>query len=910
MSRVRQVAVPDFSPEAWEEVATGVLLVDTMPATNGPIVLRLNGEYLLRAAWPEHVGAANEIEWHVDQPQDKEDFRTVLQIAAVVAAIIPGFQAAAPYLAAASFAYNLLVPPTQPPEQEAGKPVFSAQLSGNQARLDDPIPRTCGVDRKNPPFAAQPYFEYNTAGDQYYYGIFCLGYGPVDLLAEFIGRTPVGNFSDITIHQKLGPGVNPSIALANVVSSREAGGQEMTAGRYIGPFVACQPNRTINSIGYDIFAAQGLGLANGDPVEVTWQVEYQQIDDGGAPLADWELLDTGSFNMNTNTPVRRSFKRSLPMSMRVQVRFARTNLKSTESSTRDGIELGGMRAYLEDAAPLNPLCSHYEIVLRASEQLTAASQTDFNIILQGKCRTWTPSDGWSCALEDFDNYTAERNPAWWIADLWSDPNWGEGLADERIDLQTLYDLSLVLDDRQDRFDYTFEAATDAWAAGQLIASAGRARMFRRSGSVRSLSRDELVESAEDAITPRMCVAGSEMTISENLPSSTDPDGIIVEYQSNRTWDVAQIECPCPGVAVMTRPVYQSYQGIRGFHHAKREGLYHAADMALRRRTMTAKVEMQAIRATVLQPYRFLPQIPGYGQTGDVVSWDLPTLTMSLTERPDFSGGETYLRLRRDDGSVTAPVVVTSGAGQFDIVLPGAPDFDIVTDDGTRERPVFLLGQTTGDELVKVASVKPSDQSPKGAQYYEIEFVADDDAVHTADNGELPGPGDIQDPILLPSDDPTDGSVYIVNLNPPFVGPSSGKLLAASSGGDNSELQFLTNGTTFKLSNMDGSGTVPTVWMLFGTVDPSVAALYEIRFTWQPGVYPPIEFGAGFPNMTLASLVPPNIGDALDTWHAVTATRMVGFDTTAGYRFAAVLIEIRKIGATALSGSGLGYLYHE
>ncbi len=85
----------------------------------------------------------------------------------------------------------------------------------------------------------------------------------------------------------------------------------------------------------------------------------------------------------------------------------------------------------------------------------------------------------------------------------------------------------------------------------------------------------------------------------------------------------------------------------------------------------------------------------------------------------------------------------------------------------------------------------------------------------------------QDPILLPGDNPNDGSVYIINLNPPATGvPTFGKLLAASAdAGINSELRFRTDGTTYKLSPMDSSGVVPTVWMLV-IPSPFAAAIPE------------------------------------------------------------------------------------
>ncbi len=930
-ARVRQVCVPDTAEPVWEEVPAGTRLLDTIPKVDGPIVLRLNGEYGTRDAWPESIEAGETVEWIVQHPQDREDFRTVLAVAAIVVSFAaggagagPALKFAAAALTVANLAYNLLVPPKGLPEQEKGDQKYTGALTGNVARIDDPIPRGCGIERSNPPFACIPYYEYNEKSDQFIYAIFSLGYGPSEILADFIGKTPVNSFADVLAHRYLKPGEQPSSVKANVVTTTEVGGQDLVPGRYVpggGGYPATKPGQLAEAIGYDIVGPQGIGKIEADGgsgvVTVSWQVDYQQIDDGGAPLGNWELLDAGSWTMDTNTPVRRSYKKTLPSPMRVQIRFGRTNLSEDKASVRDQIQLGGMRAYLSEPAPLNPHCAHYEIVLRASEQLTSAAQTDFNLIQQFKCRTWSPSEGWNCEIGDFDNYVATRNPAWWLADLWSDPVWGEGLDDSRIDLETLYELAGVWDARQDRFDFIFKDATDAWTAGQSIASVGRARMFRRAGSVRSLARDELVDTAEDVITARMTVDGSEITIDEKPVRGSDPDGIIVTYLSNRTWDIEQIECPCPGVVEMTQPVYQSLDGIRGFNHAKREGLYQAANMLLRRRTMTAKLEMQAIRATVLQPYMVLPQIPGYGSvTGDVVDFDAETLVMSLTEPVYFDVGPLYIRLRRDDGSFTAPQQCFPGPTEHDVVLSEEPDFAVIADDGTRERPVFLIGPTTGAELAKVSSIRPADGSPRGSPYYDLEFLVDDTRVHTADEAYLPGPGDDQDPILLPGD-PGSSNVLVPNLVPApgyvySVGGGTALVdVAYGQPTQTSRLTFKNNG----LATDHEGNVIERVWMLFGEVELSDASQFEIRFTFRTDVsYFLVTTAYGFAMTTdAASVIAPNGGSPLNTWLPLSADQEISLTLDGGSipyaeAVSTVQVEIRRVGALANSVSGIAYLW--
>ena len=100
-----------------------------------------------------------------------------------------------------------------------------------------------------------------------------------------------------------------------------------------------------------------------------------------------------------------------------------------------------------------------------------------------------------------------------------------------------------------------------------------------------------------------------------------------------------------------------------------------------------------IIAYVLHPVGVAFDTPGYGTTGDVAFWDVGTLTMGLTEPPDWTQAPLFLTLIRDDGTTTEPVEVTAGAEPNEVVLPEAPDFDLVLDDGTRERPKYVLGAT-------------------------------------------------------------------------------------------------------------------------------------------------------------------------------------------------------------------------
>lgn len=893
----------DLHHVEMKPVAVGVSLGDLRPEATGALRCMRNGEplypvtsrqfahyrrlrtrgraddahrYLGRAArrglnWRLATTRPGDIVvWH-DIPQDKESGRTILGIAALVVSI--AYPALAPYAALLLTAYNIFVPPSirQQQQLDAANSVFSTSLNGNQARLDQPIWRNCGVNKITPPFAGQPYFEFLPSGkkddagrdidaDQYYYAVFAVGVGKNVPLRVLIGKTPASSFQDILERNYLPPGVQPTRALCNVVTSGEVTGLAMESdGKYVGGFVATQPTRNAVAIGIDMAAPQGLGTTSPDgdgvsqPAELTisWRVEAREIDRFARPSSAWRVIGNETRTANTNTPQRWSNKYVLATPARVEVRVVRTDIKDTNPNARSDLQWVGLRAYLEDAAPLNPNTAHYEVVMRASEQLSNQSQHDFSILNEGYSRTWNPVDGWSCELGDYDNYTATRTPAWYLADLWSDPVWGEGLPDERIDLQGLYEWSLVTDARQDHFDHTFDSSLSAWDAAQLIARTGRAHCFRRFG-VNTIARDELATLPKTAFSPRNTVAKS-MACNEALPTSSVADGIVIQYTSNVIWDTLEIECPCPGFSVsnpddprfdpdlppMTRPIYDRLEGVSGAHHAEREGLFQAAAMALRTRTATATTEMQGMVLSHLDAVQWQPEVGGYQQSGDVAFWDAGTLLMGLTEPVDFSAGSTWLTLMRDDGSLTTAVQVYPGPTEWDVVLPATPDFDLVLDDGARERPKFFAG--TLDQLVRVVSITDAGKSEaedgaEGAQLYQIEGFVDDERVHTADVHLLPGPGEIQDPVDTGGDtDPGGGegeTLVLVRLLSREI--QDGTILFG--GGIKGAITLRTDGTMFTTSvanNEPDDRDVVGEWMLY-PVELADAARFEVMASTPTG----------------------------------------------------------------------------
>lgn len=912
----------------------GATLAELAPETKDLLVCRLNSQskYVPRELWHTYRVQPNDIViWEV-YPQGRDLLRSVLQIIVIVIAIYTGYY----WIAAVGLtAINLLLPPILPTQQDTKTDsVYTTSLAGNQAKLYDPIPKVCGRHKYAPPFAAQPYFEFDANGDQYYYAMFAIGVGQHEIEQELIDDTQLDHFSDVTARRYLPAGKLPTVVLANVATAPEVSGLDLKTGVYVGGFAASAPKKFATHIGIDIIAPRGLGHQDDDggmsDLSVNFSVEYKQVDDFGTALSEWTTLATETKTAASTKQQRWSFKYALPSQMRVEIRVGRIDERSDSGRDSHDITWFALRAYLAAGAPLNPYTAHYEVVLRASEQLSQLAQRSVNFIIKSFARKWSPygSPQWT-------GYVHTRNPAWWLLDLATDPIWGLGLSDDRIDLMSFYELSLVWEQRQDRFDFIFETTMDAWEAMQLIARAGRARVFRRNGLV-SIARDGFDDLPVTAFTPRNTTPGS-MLMQETLPTFEEPDGVILEYFNNRTWTWIPIECPCPGVnyggspTQMKNPVRMRLPGITGSIHAQREGVYEAARMLFRRRHTQCITELQGMLPAFMSTVRWMPEIPGYGVSGDVIGWyeggaiSDPTLpdnpgriTLQLSEPVDVKS-DSYITLVRDNGTLTTPVGVSAGATLNEVVLGGLPDFEMVLDDPNRELPKFLFGTLNeSDELIKILSISDGGSSEEGGQLIKIEGIVDDPRVHEADVFLLPtgSPTPVQDAVdYVASVNDSTGGTTSLNV-PQFTGRSiiinSVHLLVGWE-----SVTFKNNGTVVNaygytedpaypgvtnVYNFDYYGTAKE-WLRTNPVDPSEAALFEIRAATIPGYS--VEYGM--------FIQPAEFTGVLDTWVPLDVDREwkllvpdQGFDFNANTKRASLYlrIELRKIGSSVVQASNI------
>jgi hypothetical protein len=873
-------------------IPAGVRICDLVPVDAGAMVC-VDSQWVLRGQWGYRIQDGETLEIHF--LPGGNDARKALRLALTIAATVAfgptglgagefGITAAtsATLTLAASAAINILLPFKQPNiggGATAGSPTYDAALTGNRAALDQPIPVIYGRMRHFPPFAADPYAEIdNDTQDSYYHALLCVGMGHYTFEALQIDDTEIDAFADVQ-YNVLPPGTAPTLVLPNVVTSTEVADFPLNAGRSTPAINACRGGLTATAVGVDVVFPGGLGDATGSSVtskSVTIRFDVRAVDDYGVPLASWSVLGTEVITAASTEPVRRSFKYTLGTAARVQVRAVRTTARDDDPLVRNDPFWTGLRAYLDVSAPLASGATYVEVRMRATEQLNGLTQRRLAVIVRRLLHTWDEETGWSATR------TFTRSPAWAIVDKLRNADYGNGLPDGRIDLATFASLAATWAARQDHLDVVIDTTTDSDEADQIMARPGRARCVWRNG-VRTIVRDELQTLEAAAFTGRDIAPGS-VSLSYATDASRIPDAIIVEYFAHLSWQWESITCKAPGVSTATRPEYLRLLGITGAKQAEREGLYEAAARALRRKATTFTTELQGLIPAYGSLVRVGLPLRGYGQHGDVVSYDSGALELVLTEPLTWTASvDHYITLVRPDGSVHDAILVTEGADAYTVVLDEAPDFDPITDDARRERTRFIFGNTTEHRRTAlVLGIRPQDMRDDGAILVEVSCINDAAAIHSADNALLPVGDEVQDPIDSPNTSAGGGgggeAIIPYLLSKDVYGTSSDELVAP--------------GLTVDYRN-DGvlrvTDTAPSVvtnyadeWVLGDDIDPATeGVLYEIRFTRIDGNADQITTTATF-----------------DTWLNLDTTRAIEV-TPNGWvadvsSFARITVQIREV----------------
>lgn len=718
--------VMDPSDRAVWRAQPGSTMRDLAPVSAGPVVACVNGEWVLQDDWHLVEPVPGDIVVYRVLPTGgggNGSLQTVIGIVLIVVGAWttnPGLIAAgASFLVSGLLAPPSIAPITGPTSIEAPSPTYNIQLAGNAARLGQPIPVLYGRHIINPDFAAQPYQEFGLNDDQYYHAL--LSFGVMErftLESIMIDDTLLSHFTDFEV-QYIGPqypGTALTLVNAAVVTAPEVAGQELVAGVPVGPFAVNGAGLRAEKLGIDVTCPKGLYFANDSgaltPKTVSFFFEARPINDSGTSGGDWfPLSGIESITLAQNSPVRRTYLYTVPAG-RYEVRGQRTDTKDTNARAGHELSWAGLRGYLNPNVPLDPNANFVAIRIKANNQLSGFSQRKIALVVQRWLPTWRPDTGWSAPV-------ATSNPAWALADVLRNTVYSTGVQDSRIDLMSLWQLSLTWETRRDEFNGVFDKRVTMWSALQTIARCGRARPIMR-GSVFTFVRDDKQTLPTAKFTTRNIERGS-FSVDFSFTDDDDVDGVEVSFFNSAAWAVDYARWPADSL----HPAQVSIQGITNRNQALREAAYMWADIRFRPNSLVFTTELEGFLPAFGDLIAVQHDVTGWGQAGDIESFD--GVQAVLTENVTWSVGNHYIMLINEQGDPKGPYLVVPGEERRSVQFIELPDpADIYT--GTeRERTRFAFGPGNAfAKMCKVVGISPRENT------VQITAVIEDNRVHEED----------------------------------------------------------------------------------------------------------------------------------------------------------------------------------
>ncbi len=475
----------------------------------------------------------------------------------------------------------------------------------------------------------------------------------------------------------------------------------LASGGYVGPFPVNAANTDLQAIGLDILFAKGL-TNNGAEYTVGVEFQARPIDNNGDPTGPgtWTTLGTESITRNNLSAVRVSFRYNPPTSAnRWEVRVRRTTASPFNANIPDETTWAGMRGYLPSVGTYADV-TLYALRVKATEQIPQDVARQINIIATRKLPVWNGAT-WSAPQ-------ATRSPAWALADVLRNGDYGADLPESRIDLAKLLELDGIWAARGDFFDGVFDQTITVWETLTRIARAGRATPIV-SGGVVTFVRDQARTIRTALYSPQHMKKGS-LGIEYTFRQADDPDGIELAWIDPNTWRQAHIEATVGGGAPL-RPASVDLFGVTNQAQAQREATYLARVDAYQRKVIRFTTEMDGHIPLVGDLIAISHDVPAWGQSGALLAISGTTYTTSepLTWTPSSAH---YVGLRKPDGSLSGPWAVTEVADNPNaFTLVGALDFTPRLDLSNGDRTAYLFGPgTTWCQDVVVTKVMPRSET--------------------------------------------------------------------------------------------------------------------------------------------------------------------------------------------------------
>jgi hypothetical protein len=491
--------------------------------------------------------------------------------------------------------------------------------------------------------------------------------------------------------------------------------EPVEADRYVGAFLSVPDSESTNRFMLDFRFNSGLTKLNnsGVPTSRTVTLEIQWRNEGEA---NWNTVLKGHTD-STVDQLAYTHEITVPSGTRPEVRVRRTTTEWSDITYKDSVDWVGLRAVLPNGTALSyPGLTTMALEIRGSNELAGSAENKISIVPTRKLKKFNSAG----AMVDYGPTRSISSAVYAVADeLGYD-----------LDMDELWRLHQVWEDRGDTFDGVFDNPSTAWKAIQQILAVGFAEPTLDFGKIIPV-RDEAQTVIKypyqsDNILP------NSWKMDGSFVDSSDNDGIEVEYMSSETWKPETVLCLLLGDAGDNPEKVRAY-GVTNKTQAYRFGMRKRATQKHRRIRHHFSTEMDALNSRYMSYDALGIDMPGYSQTGRVEN--VAGRVLQLNQ--DLEWGDLavthYLGIRRPNGTLSGPYQCSPGAAPDEVVINADLDF-VPVFNGSHEPPYFMFGQA--DEWcipILVTEIKPTgtDRVKVTAFEYSDNVYLYDDAVPPA-----------------------------------------------------------------------------------------------------------------------------------------------------------------------------------
>ena len=503
-----------------------------------------------------------------------------------------------------------------------------------------------------------------------------------------------------------------------MISSPEVSNQEfIQLNDSAGFFATCPPGHKGSRFQIDItfpggcFDPDSTGDIRGRKLQLN--VYYVELDDNdnkiGAEIVNTitcntlystavtgpnlNTISTGSTSDKNQTaitsPLRRSYMFTTPRSARWAVRIVRSTAAPNAQNGTDRFTWAGLRLYEDYPAG----AAYGDVTLLACR--IKASQglgPDASVRVSVKATRRLSPPGGGSEVQTTSGIDA-------FADIYRNAIYGANRPETELDLVTLADLKPKW--ASYRFNHIFRNRGTVWEALRTVCAPYAAQPLPL-GAYMSISQDGVKPMRSMMFTDANIVAGS-MSINYSFDEEGAADGIEVEYLDPK--DLRQMYATYPASAL--RADKYALTGVTDVNWANQYARLVWQRRLGQRKFVTFETELEGLILRIGDRIGIAHNVPKWGDSGLVVG--IAGNVLIADHDLDWSGaGLRYVLLRKTDGSVTDPIVVTKGSQNHRMVMATA---NAVNVDNEYEYTSFAFGPA--DLMVRdfvVTAVKPNGES--------------------------------------------------------------------------------------------------------------------------------------------------------------------------------------------------------